>query len=325
MRRRELVVALGGALALHGAPVRAQAVAAPRVGWLSGASKAIGGEILDILVDGLAALGYRPDRDYVLDARWADFSGERVNRLARELADAKPAVIVAQGTAVQSVLKLVPPVPMVFTMSGDPVAAGVATSLRQPGGHATGVSHFSFELVDKRVDFLRQFIPGLKRIAFLANPEHPGEHRERAAALAAAGKMQLEPSYFEARDVAAIAATLPRIAAAKVDALVVFGDTLMLQERRTLARFLLAQRLPGVSSWAEFTASGFLFTYGPDRRASWRRLASFVDRILKGAKPSELPIELPTAFEVAVSRRTAGELGLAIPPPLLVQAKHVFD
>ena len=325
MRRRELIIAAGAAVALHGAAVRAQPAVVPRIGWLSGASRSVAGEILDILLDGLTALGYRPDRDYVLDARWAEFSRERVDRLARELADAHPAVIVAQGTAVQSVGNLQPPVPMVFTMSGDPIAAGVASSLARPGRHATGVSHFSFELVDKRVDLLRQFKPGLRRLAFLANPEHPGEHRERSAAIATAQKMQLEPSYFEARDVAAIAAALPRIAAANVDALVVFGDTLMLQERRTLARFLLAQRLPGVSSWAEFTESGFLLTYGPDRRASWRRLASFVDRILKGAKAGELPIELPKAFELAVSRRTASELGLAIPPPLLAQTDRVFD
>jgi len=324
MDRRQLVIALGSILATSSGAAWTQPVSKRRVVWFSGASKSAGGA-LDSLVDGLRTLGYQQNRDYVLETLWAEFSVDRARKLASELADSRPAVIVANGLAIGPAVSITPPVPVVFVMSGNPIDSGIAESFARPGRNATGVSLMVLDLTEKRMDLLKQVVPGMRRVAILANPEHAGEYRERAAAQAAADKLRLEFMYFQARNPDELKNALPVLANAKPDGLYVFGDSLMLQERRSIAEFLRQSRIPSASGWSEFAESGFLLTYGPDRRASWLRLAYFVDRILKGARPRDLPIELPTVIDLFVNRTTAKELNLVVPQSILLQATRAVD
>ena len=325
MNRRELVIGLGSILATGSGRVWPQVLSKPVVVWFSGASKASGSLVLDTLLEGLRALGYQHDRDFVLETKWADFSAARAKDLATEIGAMKPAVILANGISIGAAVSIKPPLPVVFVTSGNPVDAGLADSLARPGRNATGVSLMALELTEKRMDLLKQMVPGMRRVAFLANPEHPGEHRERAASQAAADKLRLDHTYFQARDPEEMKVALVAIAKAKPDGLVVFGDSLVLQESRSIADFMRKYRIPSACGWSEFAESGFLMTYGPDRRASWRRLAYFVDRILKGTNPGDLPIELPAVIELYVNRTTAKQLNLAIPQSILLQAARAVD
>lgn len=296
-----------------------------RVAWLSGARKPDTAESFEAFLEGLRELGYGEGRNLVLDARWADYSAERAAKLAGEIAALRPAVIVTQGAGHGPASRLSPPIPVVFLHSGDPVDAGLADSYRRPGRNATGVSLLALELMGKRMDLLKQILPKLRRVAFLANPEHPGEHRELAAARAAAEQLRIEVTYFPMRNPAEIDTALVAVAAARPDAALLFSDALMLGQRQMLATFFLNHRIPSATGWASFAESGHLLSYGPNRRAAWRRVAYFVDRIIKGASPADLPIELPMIIEMVVNRRTATAMNLVLPPTVLVRADRVID
>ena len=325
MHRRQLLIGLGSALAAPSAPAWAQAPPKPRVVWFSSASKVGGIGVLDALLEGMRKLGYQQDRDFALETNWGDYSAERTKALAAKIEVTRPAVIVANGAAIGASVTMKPPIPVIFVMSGNPIDAGIADSLARPGRNATGVSLMALELTEKRMDLLKQIVPGMRRVAFLANPEHSGEYRERAASQAAADKLRLDHSYFQARSPEELKVALVAIAEAKPDGLVVFGDSLVLEERRSIADVMRKFRIPSTCGWSEFAASGFLMSYGPERRASWARLAYFVDRIIKGANPGDLPIELPTVIELYINRTTAKQLNLVIPQSILLQATRAVD
>lgn len=323
--RRRVVLALSASIALRAAAAWPQARERYRVAWLSGGRKADTEASFSALLDGLRDYGYREGDNLVLEARWADYVVERCPQLAAELAATKPAVIVTQGAAHGAAVRLSPPVPVVFLHSGDPVAAGLAESFARPGHHATGISLLALELTAKRMDLLRQIVPRLRRVAFLANPEHPGEQRELAASQAAAAQLGLEVTYHQNRTPAEVDRVLGTLAATRPDGAVLFSDALMVGQRQKLATFFLQHRIPSATGWSDFPESGHLLSYGPDRPAAWRRVAYFVDRILKGARPGELPIELPTVFETVLNRRTATALHLTVPPVLLARADRIID
>ena len=325
MNRRQIAVALATLLVMPGGKGWTQQSSKPRIVWFSGASKAGASSSFDALLEGLRTLGYQQDRDFALDAYWADFSAERLRKVAAEIESSRPTVIVANGAAIGVAARIKPPIPVVFVMSGNPVDAGLAESFSHPGGNATGISLMALALTEKRMDLLKQIVPGMHRVAFLANPEHSGEHQERAAAQAAADKLRLEHTYYQARTPEEVRVALAAIGQAKPDALVVFGDSLALQERSSIASVMRKARIPCVSGWAEFAESGFLLAYGPERRASWTRLPYFVDRILKGAKPRDLAIELPTVSELVDNNTTARELKLTLPSSVMIQATRAVD
>jgi putative ABC transport system substrate-binding protein len=213
----------------------------------------------------------------------------------------------------------------VFLQSGDPVAAGVADSFARPGRNATGVSLLAVDLIGKRIETLMQIVPNVRRIAFVANPEHPGERRELAASRAAAEQLRVEVTYHQGRNRAELDTALTAVATTRPDAAVLFSDALMLGQRRELAAFFLKQRIPTATGWARFPESGHLLSYGPNQAAAWRRVAYFVDKVIRGANPSDLPIELPTVIEMVVNRRTAMAMNLALPPAVLLRADRVID
>lgn len=274
---------------------------------------------------GLRQLGYAEGQNLVLDARWGDWSPERTDALAAELAALRPAVLITQGGAVRPASRLTPPVPVVFIFSGDAVAAGLVTSLARPGRHVTGIQLLALELVGKRVEILKELVPRASRVGVLANPNHVGEESERAASQAAADRLDVKLSYHRARNPAELDAALAAVAGARLDAIVVFPDPLMLRFRETLGTFGLRHRIPVVAGWAPYAESGALASYGPNLIDAYRRTAYFVDRILKGTSPAELPVELPTTFETVLNRRTARALGLSLPQAALARVDRVID
>ena len=333
MRKASNVVKAGRRLVLGAVPVlltcalraHGQAASSRRVAFLSGSTQTDTAVFFASFLDGLRTRGYRDGENIVVDARFADYSAEQAKALADAIAVRNPAVIVATGGGIAPACGLNPPFPVVFIHSGDPVDAGFADSFARPGRNATGVSLLALDLIPKRMELLREFRPDLRRIALLCSPEHAGQRHELAAAKNAAAQLRMEVTYHEARNPQELAQILPDVVAARPDAALLFSDALMVGQRHTLATFFLKHRIPSVAGWSAFPDSGHLMSYGPERHVAWRRMAYFVDRILRGARPSDLPIELPTAIELVVNRRTAGAMNLPLPPALLARADRVVD
>lgn len=279
---------------------------------------------LDPFVEGLAALGYHPGRNVELDERWGENSRERLERAMREALALKPAVLVTQGPAIQVARDLGTAVPVVFGQSGDPLELGIAASLARPGGNFTGITFLSYALVGKRVELLHEIAPKGKRLAVLSNPEHRGDAKELAATREAALSVGLEVSHYPVRNKAEMESAFGAMAGARVEGLVVHPDALMVEERAAIARFSLERRVPAISGWAVLAEGGSLMTYGPNLQACYRRLAHFVDRILRGASPANLPIELPSTVELVVNLKTAKEIGITVPPAVLLRADRVI-
>ena len=326
MIRRRTFLAAVGAGALGAPPCALSQPPTPpfQVGWLS-LDRADGSPYFEPFRAGLRDLGYVEGRNLTIDARWAAGSRERLEQMAVELVTSKPHVIVTQGGAILPLRQIATAIPVVFGFSGDPIQAGFVESLARPGRNFTGVSFLFLELVGKRVELLKDAMPKLARVAILASPEHPGEQAELHASQAAAKALGLTLDYFPVRSEGEVEQALAAISRSRSEAVVVFPDALTLRTRDRIARFGLDQRLPVVSGWAQFAESGCLLTYGPNLRVSFRRLATYVDRVLKGARPAELPVELPTSVELVVNLKTARALGLTIPPAVLARADEVIQ
>ena len=325
MNRRELLLLAGAATVSAARPAWAQSTRTHRVAWLASGSKAATEASFDAFREGLRGFGYQEGRNLVLDARFGDFAPERAERLALELASLRPEVLVTQGGAARQAHRLSPAIPTVFVYSGDPVVAGFATSFARPGRHMTGVCLLSLDLVGKRIEILKEIVPSLVRVAIIANPDHPGEFRELDASKVAADRLGVRVSYHPVRNPTELDAALPAVVAASAEAVVVFPDALTNSHAPALARFFLRNRLPSAAAWAPYAENGFLLSYGPDLLAAYRRSAYFVDRIIKGAKPADLPIELPTMIEMVVNRRTATALNLALSSTVALRANRVID
>jgi putative ABC transport system substrate-binding protein len=322
--RRRVILAGGAAAAWVACPAIAQS-SLPRIGVLAGGTQADTAVFYASLVDGLRELGYRDGQTATLLPRYADYSAEKAQQLAADLASQKPTVIVAAAGGIVPAFNLSPAIPLVVVHSGDPVVAGFAESFQRPGRHATGVSLLALDLVPKRLELIRELMPAMRKVAFLASPEHAGQQRELAASAAAASKAGVEMLYQEARTPAELASALTIVASRKPDAAMLFSDALMVGQRQPLAEFFLTHRIPSAAAWVGYPEAGHLMSYGPERRVVWKHLATFVDKIVRGAKPAELPIELPTAFELVINRRTAAAMGLTLPASLLVRADRVID
>jgi ABC-type uncharacterized transport system substrate-binding protein len=323
MRRRNFLIAIGALAAPRLAA--AQTVQRHRIAWLSLTGRSAGTTLLNPFLEGMAALGYVQGRNLDLDERWGENSRETLERLALEAAALKPAAFVSQGPALRVARKLPGATPVVFGNSGDPVEAGVAKSLARPGGRFTGVTFLSYALVGKRVELLHEVAPKARRLAVLSNPEHSGDAKELVATRQAAAGLGLDVSHYPATNAPELENALAAIAAARAEGLVVHPDALMVQQRGAIGRFSIQHRIPTISGWATIAEGGSLLTYGPVLQEVYRRLAYFVDRILRGAKPADLPIELPTKVELVVNLKTAQALGITIQPRLLLRADRVIE
>ncbi len=325
MNRRLLCRWLAVPPFVHARQTGAQPQAACRVAWVSMDQAASGSPVFAAFRAGMADLGYVEGKNLAIDAWWADGSVERLEKLRGDILLARPDVIVTQGgVALGPMIHASVTRPVVFSMSGDPVAARIVGSYAHPGGHATGITLFAAELAGKRMQLLKEVLPALKRLAVVANPLHPGAPREMQSARDAAAALGLTLSYFPVRSVAELDAALAEIGKTRVEAVLVFSDGFALGAAERIAQLALRRRVPVVAGWAQFAQRGNLMAYGPVFVDVYRRLATYVDRIHKGANPGDLPVEQPTTFELVINLKTAKALGITIPQSLLLRADEVI-
>jgi putative ABC transport system substrate-binding protein len=214
--------------------------------------------------------------------------------------------------------------PVVFGFSGDPVAAGVVDSFARPGRNYTGVSFFALDLVGKRFELLKEALPALRRVACLANPDHPGESTELRGVREAGERLRVEVAYFPVRTRSEVDAALEGAARARADAVVLFPDAGMMRHAEAIAAFGARARMPAISGWSIFARRGNVMSYGPSLDQGYGRLAYYVDRVLKGAKPGDLPVELPSRIELVLNLKAAKAIGLAFPPSMIARADEVI-
>jgi putative ABC transport system substrate-binding protein len=273
----------------------------------------------------LAELGFAEGKNLTIEFRYGDDDLSKVRGLAEELARLPVDLIVVQGEAALEIKNAKLPVPVVYAYSGDPVAAGLAESLARPNASMTGLTYLGLELNGKRIELLREIVPSVRRVALLSNPAYPGESGERANSEAAAGRIGLDVRYVAARTSDELEAAFTRMTSEKVQAISLFADSFAVQNRGRIIAFAMSQRIPLVSSWPVFAESGALCTYGPRLADSYRRLAYYADRVLRGTRPAELPIEQPTTIETIVNLKTADALGIKVPDAVLVRADRVIS
>jgi putative ABC transport system substrate-binding protein len=325
MRRRRLLLA-SAALATVPRFVAAQPQARVfRIGWLTAQRPASLVPYVQAFRTSLAELGFVEGRNLAIEFRYGDDDLGKVRGLAEELARLPVDLIVVQGEAALEIKTANLPVPVVYAYSGDPVAAGLAESLARPNTSMTGLTYLGLELNGKRLELLREIVPSVRRVALLANPAYPGESGERANSEAAAGRIGLDVRYVAARTADELAAAFARMTSEKVQAISLFADSFAVQNRDRIIAFAMSQRIPLVSSWPVFAESGALCTYGPRLADSYRRLAYYADRVLRGTRPAELPIEQPTTIELIVNLKTAATLAIKVPEAVLVRADRVIS
>jgi len=303
--------------------VPAQPSPARRIGWLSYSAP---GAALDAFSEGMRDLGYSGNNAIGIEVRVVEASPDRVRAAIAELQALGVALIVCQA-AVGPVAHRINAgrVPLVIGFSGDPVVAGMVESFSRPGGNTTGMSFLALELVGKRLEVMKEIAPSVRRVAIVANPQHPGEKAELRASLDAALRMGVQTSYVQLLPSENPKSAFDRIRHERVQGIIVFQDSGMVGRAARIAEFALKERLLAVSGWAQFAEAGFLATYGPNLNDAFRRLAVYADRILKGAHAASLPVELPTRFELVVNLKTVKALGLTVPQSILMRADQVIQ
>jgi putative ABC transport system substrate-binding protein len=279
---------------------------------------------LPALLAGLRDLGYVEGRNIALEYRYAEGRPERVSELALQIASVKPDVLVVLGgDLVPSMKHATATVPIVMLTSQDPVEAGVVASFARPGGNLTGVAFVSSETAGKRLQFLKEAVPSLTRVAVLWNPDHPdGEYRNTGAA---ARRLGIHVQSLEVRRPDDFDAVFQAAIRERAEALLVASSRFMNSNRSRVLEFAGKQRVPLVTGWGPWARAGSFMSYGPDLDTLVRRAATHVDRILRGAKPADLPVEQPTKFELVINLKTARALGLTIPQSLLLRADQVIE
>jgi len=329
MNRRAFLAATAGSLLA--APLAAEAQPATkvaRIGWL-GANPAPGRDMREAFLQSLRDLGYVEGRNVVIEYRFAEGTLERYPALAAELVSLKVDVILAPITpAVLAAKQATRTIPIVFTAVGDPITDGLVTSLARPGGNVTGLSLLSPELVGKCLEQLKQAVPGVSRVAVLWQPGAAPERTEQdmlKEAEVAARALGVRLQLVEARAPAELDRAFSGMSRARAGALTVLSGNMFFSERKQLVDLAAKNRLPTVFPFREFVDAGGLMAYGPDLADLFRRAATYVDKILKGANPGDLPVEQPTKFELVINLKTARALGLTIPPSLLQRADQVIE
>jgi len=296
-----------------------------RLGWVTAQTQASLTPYIAALRAALVQLGYVEGRNLQIEFRYGNDSEEKVPELVEELERIPVDILLAQGTAVSIISQLPVSEPVAYVFSGDPVMAGFAQSLAHPGVNMTGLTFMAEELNGKRLEMLREMVPALRDVAVVANPEHPGSQLEHHYTDTAARRLGLRAHYFPARTPTELTAALNAMAASPARALSIFSDGFAVANRRQIIDFATTRKLPVMSGWPVFADSGALCTYGPRLVDSYARLAWYVDRIAKGAKPADLPIERPTTFELVLNLKTAGAIGLTIPQSMLVRADRLIQ
>jgi putative tryptophan/tyrosine transport system substrate-binding protein len=328
MNRRAFISLLGGAAAAWPVATQAQQSVAkvPRIGFLGNSTAELEANLIGPFRDGLRALGYEEGRNIVIEYRWAEGKYERFPALTAELIALKVDAIVTAGTPASLAVKnATTTIPLVMVAVGDPVATGLVASLARPGGNITGLTSISSEMEGKRLELLREVVPKVSHIAVLWNAASPIQVIEEGEVRAAAGMLGIKMLSLGVRTREEIDDALATIIRERPDALLVLADRLFLHHRTRIMDFAAQERLPGVHAYRELVEAGGLMSYGPSYADMHRRAAAYVDKILKGAKPADLPVERPVKFELVVNLKAATELGLDVPPTLLGRADEVIE
>jgi putative ABC transport system substrate-binding protein len=318
----------GGVLIIAPLAVRAQqAGKVYRIAFLGASSPALESELVAAFRQGLGDLGYIEGQNIVIEYRWAEGRYDRYPAFVAEAVRLKVDVIVTAGTpAALAAKEGTRTLPIVMAVIGDPIAAGVVSSVARPGGNITGSTSMTPEIDAKRLELLKEVVPGASRIAVLWNPANPN-NRARIREMKAAAKslrLTLEP-LVDVADSEQLEKGFGAIVAARSQALIMVSDRALLSHRDRIVAFATKRRLPGLYAYREFVEAGGLASYAPSYPAMFRRAATYVDKILKGAKPSELPIEQPTKFELVINLKTAKALGLTIPQSVLGRADEIIQ
>jgi putative ABC transport system substrate-binding protein len=317
-------------LALLATPLAGEAQQAGkvyRIAFLGASSPALESELVAAFRKGLRDLGYIEGQNIVIEYRWAEGRYDRYPAFVAEAVGLKVEVIVTEGTpAAIAAREGTSTIPIVMAVIGDPIAAGVVSSVARPGGNITGSTSMTPEIDAKRLELLKELVPGAFRIAVLWNPANPN-NRARIPTMQAAAKslrLTLEP-LVGVGDSEQLEKGFGAIVAARSQALIMESDLALLSRREQIVDFATKRRLPGLYAYREFVEIGGLASYAPSYPAMFRRAAVYVDKILKGARPGELPIEQPTKFELVINLKTAKTLGLTIPQSLLLRADEVIQ
>jgi putative ABC transport system substrate-binding protein len=324
-KRREFITLLGGAVAWPFAARAQQAGKWPTIGFLGAATSSVEGQRVAAFVQRLRELGWIDGRDLAIEYRWAEGRNERYAEIAAEFARLKVDVIVTLATpATLAVKQATAVIPIVFVSVADPVGIGLVASLARPGGNATGLSAQTLDLVGKRLELLREVVPDLRRLAIMANIGAPGAVLEMAEAQAAARKLSLEVTTSEIRRAEDIAPAFEALRE-RADALYLCPDPLMNSNRTRINILAVGARLPTMHGVREYVEVGGLMSYGANVPDQYRRAADLVDKILRGAKPADIPVEQPTKFDLVINLTTAKALGLTIPESFLLRADEVIE
>ena len=297
-----------------------------RIGLLQSASQEV--TFIDGFRRGLRELGYIENRNFTLEARAGEMKRERLSALADELLRLKPDIIVAGGNpAIRAAMKSTTMIPIVMRTGSDPVKAGIIESLAHPGGNVTGVASINLDLIGKRLELLMEIVPGIKRVAVLSAHSNPtaflarNEYKDMEAAARVLG-VELQMLWALNRN--AIESAFAAITRERPQALIVIPNPRYLRNRELILKLAAKNRLPTIYPHSLFIEDGGLMSYGPDFADEYRRTAVFLDKILKGAKPADLPVEQPTKFELVINLKTAKQIGLVIPPNVLARADKII-
>jgi putative ABC transport system substrate-binding protein len=324
VKRREFIALLGSTTAAWPLAVRA-AGGVPTIGWLGGGSAASQSQWAFAFSQRLRTLGWSEGRSITIEYRWAEGRLERLAEIAAEFARLNVDAIVAAGTeAALAAKRATAIIPIVFSVAGDPVGTGLVASLARPGANVTGISNETTDLASKRIELASEVVRGLRRVAVLANAGYSGSMLEVGEVQSAAHTLGIEIVLLEvwhSEDIDSILATL----SGRADVLYIVGDPLMNLNRERISRLALSARLPTIYPQREYLEAGGFISYGPNYLDLNRRAADLVNKILRGAKPADLPVEQPTKFDLLVNLITAKALGVEVPPTVLARADEVIE
>jgi putative tryptophan/tyrosine transport system substrate-binding protein len=327
MRRRDLITLVGSAAAAWPLAARAQQPVMPVIGFLSSLSQNDLGLVIPGFLQGLNGAGFIEGRSIAIEYRWAEGDYQRLQALAVDLVNRKVAVIAAiSGTPAALAAKAATTtIPIVFAIGGDPVAPGLVASLNRPGGNVTGVSFYNSPVVTKRLDLARELVPDGSVIALLGNPDNPGSVEETKTAEAAAAALGQPLLILNASTVGQIDDAFATCKQQQVRALMMSADPFFFSERVKLVVLMARDALPTIFAEGEQARAGGLISYGASRADAYRQAGSYVGRIVKGEKPADLPVTLPTKFHILVNLKTAKSLHIDIPATVLARADEVIE
>jgi putative tryptophan/tyrosine transport system substrate-binding protein len=326
MRRREFITLLGGAAAAMPIVARAQQPKPPTIGYFGATAAAAEKSRTDAFVQRLSELGWIDGHTVAIEYRWGESRTERFSEISSDLVRLRVDIILATSIAAALACKQATAIiPIVFPLAGDPLGTGLVTSLARPGGNVTGLSNQAADLAGKRLEVLREVNPGLRKLAVLANAEYPGRISEIADIQTAARTLGLNIAVFEIRPAGDVSPVFDTMRKDGTEALYVVGDTFMNSNRARISTLAIQARLPTIYVAREYVEAGGLMSYGANIPHLFARAAELVDKILRGTKPGDIPVEQPTKFELVINLKTAKALGLIVPATLVARADEVIE